>query len=144
MECRTYRLYANILWLLCGLFVFRVIAQLIVYFFEVPFLPSYSHWHSASIPYELLVFSQCVIIVIFIRIALSFTFERVVPRYRVGLGLLTLGGGYFSLMLSRLIIGVFSLSDILWWNKPIPSFFHMVLASFLIVVGYFHFRYGKK
>lgn len=144
MESRTYRHYATTLWLLLSLFICRVIAQLAVYFFEVPFIPSFNQWHSASMHYGLLVFSQFVIILIFIRIALSFTWARVVPRYRVGLGLLTIGGLYFFLMLSRLIIGVFSLSDILWWNKPIPSFFHLVLATFLIVVGYFHWRYGQK
>ena len=144
MESRTYRHYATTLWLLLSLFICRVIAQLVVYFFEVPFIPSFNQWHSASMHYGLLVFSQFVIILIFIRIALSFTWARVVPRYRVGLGLLTIGGLYFFLMLSRLIIGIFSLSDILWWNKPIPSFFHLVLATFLIVVGYFHWHYGQK
>ena len=144
MESRTYRHYANILWLLLVLFVCRVFAQLAVYFIEVPYIPSFNQWHSASMPYGLLIFSQAVIILIFTRITLSFTWARVVPRYRVGLSLLTIGGLYFSLMLSRLIIGVLSLSDIPWWNKPIPSFFHLVLATFLIVVGYFHWHYGKK
>ena len=144
MERRTYRLYANTLWLLLGLFVYRVVAQLAVYFIDVPFLPDFNHWHSAKMPYAVLVFFQLVIILIFMRIAMTFTRRNVVPRYRVGLSLLPVGGVYFSLMFSRLIIGAFSLSDNPWWNKPIPSFFHLVLASFLIVVGYFHWRYGKK
>ena len=144
MESRTYSYYANILWLLLVLFVCRVFAQLLVYFIDIPYVPSFNQWHSASMPYGLLIFSQSVIILIFTRITLSFTSARVVPRYRAGLALLSVGGLYFSLMLSRLMIAFFSLSDIPWWNKPIPSFFHLVLASFLIVVGYFHWNYGKK
>lgn len=144
MESRVYRHYANILWLLLVLFACRVFAQLVVYFIDVPYIPSFNQWHSASMPYGLLIFFQAVIILIFARITLSFTWARVVPRYRAGLGFLAIGGLYFFLMLSRLIIGAFSLSDIPWWNNPIPSFFHLVLATFLIVVGYFHCHYGKN
>jgi hypothetical protein len=134
--------YSRVLWLLLFLFCLRVLSQLVVYFFDVPFLPAFEHWHSASIPYGVLVFSQLIIILIFSRIALQFTRGRVVARHRVGMSLLILGGIYFFTMLARLIIGLAALSEQPWWNKPIPSFFHLDLAIFLIVLGWFHWRYG--
>lgn len=140
----NYKIFTNVLWLLLFLFCFRVIAQLIVYFIDVPFLPSFEYWHSASIPYVLLVFSQLVIILIFARIALKFSRGVIDTHYRVGISLLVIGGVYFLLMLTRLVISLMSLSDLPWWNKPIPSFFHLVLAAFLLMVGWFHWRYGKK
>lgn len=143
MERRIYRLYSNILWLLLGLFFYRVMAQLIVNFVDVPFLPAFAQWHSASLPYPLLVLSQVIIIVIFTRIAWAFTRGRVRPRYYLGRVLLVLGGIYFSLMVTRLVVGSFFLNAHPWWDKPIPSFFHLVLASFLVVVGYFHWCYGR-
>lgn len=143
MERTTPIIYSRALWLLLVLFCFRVFAQLAVYFIELPFLPGFAQWHSASIPYPVLVFSQLLIILIYSLVALQFSRGHVVARYRVGLILLFAGGVYFSIMLIRLVIGLAELSELHWWNQPIPSVFHLVLSSFLIVVGLFHWRYGK-
>ena len=74
----------RILGLLLFLFCLRVLSQLVVYLFDVPFLPAFEHWHSASIPYGVLVFSQLIIILIFSRIALQFTRGRVVALTEAG------------------------------------------------------------
>ena len=135
--------YSRALWLLFLLFCFRVLAQLLVYFLDVPFLPVFDRWHSASIPYAALVFSQLVIILVLARVAIQFSRGHVVARYRLGVSLLWVGGAYFSMMLIRLIVGFSGLSEHYWWDQPIPSVFHLVLASFMIMVGLFHWRYGK-
>lgn len=135
--------YSRVLWLLLFLFCFRVFAQLTVYFVDVSFLPAFDRWHSASVPYAALVFSQLVIILILGRVAIQFSRGRVVARHRAGISFLFIGGIYFSIMLIRLVIGFAGLSEHYWWDQPIPSVFHLVLASFFIVVGLFHWRYGK-
>ena len=44
--------------LLLGLFVFRVIAQLLVLNLNLPLLPPFDAWHSALLPYPTLVAAQ--------------------------------------------------------------------------------------
>ena len=144
MEKVSLIAYSRALWLLLLLFCFRVSAQLAVCFYDVPFLPAFERWHSDSMPYAALVFFQLIIILIFSRIALQFQRNQVVAHFRVGVFLLIIGGLYFFVMSARLLNSLVELSEHAWWNQPIPSAFHLVLASFLIVVGLFHCRHGRE
>jgi hypothetical protein len=49
---------------------------------------------------------------------------------------------YFIAMLSRLVLGLTMLGEYRWFTSYLPAFFHLVLASFLLLYGHFHFRYG--
>ena len=144
MERLPFGTYSKILWVLVLLFCFRVAAQIVVYFFDVPFLPSFAHWHSDSIPYGALVVAQLFIIKVMIHVALRFTRGKIVANRHLGSGLIILGGLYFSFMVVRLMIGFADLSDHDWWDQPIPAVFHLVLALFVIVVGQFHYRFSQK
>lgn len=136
--------YAFGLWFLLGMFLFRVISQLVALTFNPSFLPPFDAWHSATLPYEVLVICQCVIIIFYSRIAWRFSKGTVSPKKQWGYGLLAFGGMYFAFMFGRLSLGVSLLAKHHWFNRPIPSFFHLVLAGFLIVVGLFHYREGKS
>ena len=51
-----------------------------------------------------------------------------------------LAGGtlYFTLMTTRMVLGETLLRESGWFNAPIPTFFHLVLAAFLLVWGHYH------
>ena len=51
-----------ILWFLSALFCLRVLAQLTASVVDTTFLPAFEDWHSATMPYGLLVFFQIVIL----------------------------------------------------------------------------------
>lgn len=67
------RQLAALLWTLLGLFILRVTGQVLVVFFSVTFLPPMQEWYSGLLPYEYLLPSQIVIIVLMVKICLDFT-----------------------------------------------------------------------
>lgn len=126
------------LWTLWTLFIFRVAAQLLQYLHPVAWLPPFDSWHSATLPYPLLLAIQAVIIVLLARIARRVQRGAVRPRPRLGNGLRLLGGLYFAAMLARLALGCTVLSGHPWFDKPVPSLFHLVLAGFLLALAAYH------
>ena len=131
--------YVFWLWILLGLFCFRVVSQLLQSKFSVPYLPSFNIWHSGALPYHYLVMAQALIILIYGYICMQFTLEKIVPKKRVGLIFLSLGILYASTMAIRLFVGLF-ISSSTWFHAYLPIFFHFILALFLIVVGLFHMK----
>ena len=51
---------------------------------------------------------------------------------------LVLGGVYFGGTVLRLVLGLTVRTNSPFFAKPVPIFFHLVLASFLLVCGYYH------
>ena len=129
---------AAILSVLLGLFCFRVAAQLIQALAPVSLLSSFEAWHSGALPYPLLVATQLVIITMYAWIAWGIQAGRTQPDRRLGRWLLGFGGVYFAFMLVRLALGA-TVAQQTWFDAPIPSVFHLVLAGFLLVAGNFHF-----
>jgi hypothetical protein len=136
--------YALWLWLLLALFVVRVVAQPLALLTSAPFLPPFEAWHSGVLPYPALVAAQLLIIAWLARTAWRMTRAAVAPSYRVGVTLLTLGGIYFGVMLMRLILGLTILTSSRWFSSILPTVFHLVLASYLLVYGRFHFRHASR
>lgn len=133
-----YRQYALVLLILTGLFAFRVIAQLVQYISPVDFLPPYEIWHSGALPYGWLVTTQGVILVLCLHIVWAVKQGAISPSTRKGNLLLCLGIVYLFTMFVRLIVGVVFLPDHYWFGAIVPTIFHLVLASFVIVYGRFH------
>lgn len=122
--------------LLAALFVFRVLAQLLQSVFDIPFLPSFDAWHGGVLPYPVLLASQVVIVVVLYAIIWRAGTHAMVPRrwkYRV---CFALGGIYFSFMAFRLLAGLTFLAGNPWFSKGLPAFFHLVLAGFVLVLGW--------
>ena len=138
MKTKRYSLW---LWALFGLFLFRVLAQLVQVKTTLPFLPPFEQWHSAVIPYPLLLMSQIIILGFLSKIAFAFSKGRVVPSRTSGRIWLAFGTIYFGAMMLRLILGLTIFSGHAWFSNHLPTFFHLVLASFLLVVGMYHVRY---
>ena len=132
--------FARILATLLCLFVFRVSAQLIQQLIPVPWLPSFESWHSASIPYWLLVMAQLIIIALAAKIIHGlWTGTRKSSPHR-GKVYLWLGGCYFLGMAFRFVSGQTFLANHSWFSAWLPALFHLVLAVFVIVNGISHLK----
>jgi hypothetical protein len=129
-----------VLTILLLLFCCRVFAQLLQAWSPVEALPPFETWASGAIPYWLLVASQVMIIVACVRAIWRLHRGVIVPSMKTGKILLVLGGIYAGLMSGRLIIGLTVATDHFWFSARFPTFFHLVLAGFVLVYGWFHFR----
>lgn len=132
-------------WLMLLLFLFclRVGAQLLQYFFPVSFLPAFEDWHSGALPYWILVIFQIIIIVFCFRLTYQFITGTVRSNQKTGKICLLFGIVYFSIMLFRMIAGLTFAPDHVWLGARIPTLFHLVLASFVLIVGHYHYKFGK-
>ncbi len=135
--------YAAWLWLLLGLFCLRVGGQLLVALVPVSFLPPMEEWYSGLLPYGPLLVAQILIILLYGKVCLDFTRGRgyfVVPQRRLGIGLLVFGSLYLAAMIIRYVIRMSLYPDERWTGGSIPIFFHWILASFVLLVGQYHWN----
>ena len=144
MHSKPSQRYAPWLWLLLGLFTIRVLAQPIALLVDVPLLPRFESWHSGLLPYPVLVLSQVAIVLWLSRTAWVFTAGAITPRVRLGVAMMALGGVYFAAMVIRLLLGATVLRDERWFASPLPTVFHLVLATYVLLYGHFHWRYGSE
>lgn len=139
--------YAPLLWLLLGLFCLRVLSQMLVAFFHVRFLPPMEEWYSGLIPYPWLLLSQFLIILLYGKICLDFTTGQgfwVRPRRTLGSGLLVFGSLYLGAMIIRYVIRMGLYPEERWTGGAIPIVFHWVLATFLLLVGRYHWTRTRR
>ena len=133
----TTRRYAWALWLLTAMFAVRVVAQPAALALD-GLLPSFDSWDGGVLPYPVLLVTQLVILGWLARTAWRFSMGTVVPHRRIGRLALMFGAVYFAAMFVRLLLGVTVLSDVRWFASPLPAFFHLVLAAYLLLYGYGH------
>jgi len=134
------RIFIIILSILLALFCFRVLAQLLQRYLELPFLPPFEAWQSGAVPYEALLASQILIVAFYVWILRRIVSNRIQPSRGQGRIFLITGLIYFSVMTARLFIGLTGLSEHYWFRSYLPTLFHFVLSGYLIVVGYFHLQ----
>jgi uncharacterized protein len=139
-----YSKYTYGLCIFAFMFIFRVIAQLLQKFFALPFLPVFDAWQSGALPYHWLFVVQIIIILVMIFTILKFINKKLIPARSLGKTLLLIGIIYLIVMIFRLIAGLTFASDHPWLGATIPAFFHIVLASFILLTGHFHYRFGHK
>lgn len=143
LNIHMQKLYGTILSLLLVLFCFRVFSQLLQLIYPLDFLPSFDQWHSGALPYPVLLGFQVLIITACIRVVVSFFKEKAVPSRLKGKIFTVLGAIYFLVMIGRLTIGIVSPDAHSWFLVKIPTVFHLVLASFLLVLGHYHLKFGE-
>lgn len=131
-------LFAQYLFALLGLFVFRVVAQLIQAVYPTSYLPPFDAWQSGALPYPLLVAFQFVIIFFCLRVIMKIRKNSTERSDKAARIYLTLGGVYLAVMLFRLVAGLTFAPEHQWFGAHLPTLFHLVLATFLITVGLFH------
>jgi len=129
------------LWALLGLFVLRVVGQLLVAVGVGSSLPPWEEWFSGALPYQWLLATQILIIMLLGRVCLDLSHRRGffgIPRPALGSFLLTLGTIYALAMFVRYTIRMGLYPHERWTGGSIPIFFHMVLASFVLVLAAYH------
>jgi uncharacterized protein len=129
---------AFVLWTLLFLFILRVLGQLSVALGFISFLPPMTEWQSGLISYRSLLLSQFLIIILYGKVCLDFTrgagfFWR--ARRRAGLWLLVFGALYFASMVARYVVTMSLCPERRWTGGCIPVVFHLVLATFILLVG---------
>jgi hypothetical protein len=126
----------TLLWILLALFALRVLGQLLVFAGLAPFLPPMEDWQSGLLPYPFLLSSQMLILVVLATVCIQFSRGKgyfVSPQPWLATPLWTVGWIYAIGMVVRYA---------LLRRDAIPVVFHIVLASFLLVVAAHHRRQG--
>jgi hypothetical protein len=81
---------------------------------------------------------QIAIIVFCSLVVLRFHTAVVEQNSRKGVLYLTIGTIYFAVMLFRLVAGYSFAAEHHWLAARLPTYFHLVLACFLLALGFFH------
>ena len=129
------------MWVLLGLFVLRVIGQMLVAFLGVSFLPPMAEWYSGLMSYAVLLPVQWVIIALLLAICIDVTRGKGVfaqPNRRVGTFLRWFSAIYFTSMIARYAMTMTIHPERRWLHDTIPIWFHMVLASYLFILSRYH------
>jgi hypothetical protein len=125
---------AALLWILLTLFVLRVLGQLLVVNDLAPFLPPMDEWQSGLLPYPVLLASQIAIGAVLATVCIQFSRGKgyfVRPHAWLATPLWLVGWLYAIGMVVRYAI---------LRRDLIPVTFHIVLATFLLVVAHEHRR----
>lgn len=123
---------------LTSMFVLRVLGQILVVCDLAPWLPPMSAWQSGLLPYPALLAAQILIIALMVRICCDlyrgsgwfFT-----PRKRLGTWLSVFGSIYLLGAVSRAVLVAIRPEQFAFMAQWIPIVLHMVLASFVVLVG---------
>jgi hypothetical protein len=136
------RLLAGLaLWLLLGLFVLRVLGQVIVVRRQPGWLPPMQQWYSGLLPYRYLMPIQLFFIVAMTTMAIDVTTGAAVlsgPFRDTGRLLMVVSYLYASGMVVRYVLRMRRRPDQRWFGGTIPIVFHCVLASFLFIFARYH------
>ena len=139
LKQRYFWTLATLLFLFC----LRVLGQVLVAFLHVSFLPPMEEWMSGVVPYPELLTAQILIIALYGKVCVDFLHGDgffSTPRRPLGTGLLIFGSLYFGVMAIRYTIRMGLYPNERWTGGCIPIFFHWVLASFVLVIGRYHWR----
>ena len=89
------------------IFSFRVVAQMVQYFHPVEALPQFEEWQSGVLPYPVLLLAQLIILFILVQTIGRYFRGSVRMGRKRGIVFLLGGGGYFLVMVARLLASVF-------------------------------------
>lgn len=131
--------YAAVMAVLLGLFILRVLGQVIVVIWHPRWLPAMREWYSGLLSYPVLLPIQIVFIAVMARMTLDVAAGGAgwaVPRPGLGRVLMVLSWIYAGGMVVRFVV---------WLRRPperrrawIPIIFHLVLAAFLYTFARWH------
>lgn len=132
---RRDRLLLVAMSVLCALFCLRVLAQFMQGAFPVEWIPAFEAWHSGVVPYSVLLAVQPALIGWMIYVLHKVRHGTIRARRWKYRFCLVFGGVYFVFMAFRWIAGMTFLADDAWFSRTIPSFFHLVIAGFILLLG---------
>lgn len=129
---------AGLLAALSGLFLLRVLGQLLVVARAPTWLPPMEQWYSGLLPYPRLLLTQLGILAamaVLIVALLQRASWAVGPYPPAGAALLAVADGYAGSMAVRYVIRMVRHPDQRWLGGCIPIAFHVVLATWLFVLA---------
>jgi hypothetical protein len=130
---------ASLLWFFTGLFIIRVIGQIVVAIRPQQWLPPMYQWN--FIPYPILLPIQLVFIGVMVWINISFSKNvgiSTIESPSTGKFLISFSAVYVLAMVIRYTIRMYRRPDQRWFGGTIPIVFHVVLASYLYTLGSFY------
>jgi hypothetical protein len=125
---------------LLGAFLVRVAAQPAALLTGWSWLPPFAAWQSGALPYPLLLVSQLLLAAVMAYAVVGVAQHRTEPRPAVGRWTWAAAALYGSVMLTRLVLGATAGRGHWWLDAPLPTVFHLVLTTFLVVYGHYHLR----
>jgi hypothetical protein len=119
--------------MLLAAFVFRVAAQLIQALAPTSDLPAFDRWQSGALPYPVLLTSQAIIIAVGAWATWAMWTGRPEPQPRLGRLMIWIGWIYLVGAAFRFFAGLTFLSNVAFFDVHLPGFFHIVLASMVLL-----------
>jgi len=132
--------YAVVSWLLTTLFAARVLGQAIQRWAPQPFLPPFSEFQGSSLPYWSLLSAQLLILAVMGFVSRRVQTGTFAPGPRTGTALAWLGGAYMTGSIARIAVGLAVPGAPDWFRTWIPAVFHIVLATFVLTLAFYHRR----
>lgn len=127
--------YAALLWTLTVLFALRVLGQAVQHWRPQPFLPPFDAFQGSSLGYPWLLTAQVIILALMILTCRRVNAGARYPSKRGARFLAWFGGIYLAVSVSRLVVGLLLPDVPHWFRAWIPALFHLVLASFVMVLA---------
>jgi drug/metabolite transporter superfamily protein YnfA len=122
------------------LFAARVAAQAIQRWLPVFFLPPFATFQGSALPYWILLPAQLAILALMLSVARRVHQGTLSSRPTTGRALAVFGGVYLAIMLARIVIGLTVPDAPMWFKATISVVFHLVLATFVLVLARYHLR----
>jgi len=128
---------APLLWICQGLFILRVIGQVIVVLYSPSWLPPIKEWYSGLIPYPFLLPIQIVLIIFMTKVSWDNTKKAgyfFVTRPKTKKILVVISLVYFLIMFVRFMLSIALIPENRWFKDAIPIIFHWVLATYIFLL----------
>ena len=129
---------------LTALFVVRVLAQLVQWIYPLSWIPAFEDWQGSALPYPMLLAGQFCIVGMMAFLLHRVRNRSISPRNWKHRLCFAVGGVYFALMGFRLVAGLTVLGESIWFARPLPAFFHLVLAGFILLLGFHILRMRRN
>lgn len=123
---------------LTAAFAARVAAQALQRWFPLSFLPPFDAFQGSALPYWILLPAQLGILALMCRIGWRARKGTLQRRPRISRTLAILGVVYFAAMFARLVVGLMVSDAPAWFRAPISAVFHLVLATFVLLLAAYH------
>lgn len=135
--------YLPWLWLLTTIFLLRIAGQALQNQLSIEFFNSEHLWMGSGIPYPILLLSQLMILsaMFFINGLIHDDKFKLSAEQSNALRWISLV--YAGVMVARLIVGYTFLEGHSWFDKPIPTLSHLMLALYLLTLACISDHHGR-
>lgn len=132
------------LWATGAAFALRVLAQPAAALTGWRVLPAFDTWQSGALPYGWLLAAQIAILAWMARTARRVSRGAESPVRVRGRVAGAIAAIYGAVMLVRLRLGLTAFAGHWWLDAPLPTVFHLVIASYLGVYAHFHLQANRR